>query len=226
MKTKSKSFLFFLIISLSIIQISIGQSIFQYDKKYYDGYVITSDNPSNKKVVPNTKIECKIKNMNYDYFSSDQTAGSSYVEYLLKDGSKDKLWWQNVAEIKTDSFYYKQFGFNFINYEYVLARNGCEGKINYWINRRIDFFEINDSIIRLSFGDGTFMVAWNNSRKKVDESILKYKVFMSDLVKDNTDLVAKINSEDYLDFSNYEGCVNRNTIKIIKEYNEWYKKNH
>lgn len=231
MKTNLKTYTLLIIISFLFIQNSFAQSIFKYDNKYYDGYILTKENPATKKVTPNQKIECKIKNKKYFYYPGADRSGVFYVEYMTSDGKKDKIWWADIAEIKTDSFYYKLFNnlqYPSKGYYDLISRRVLEGRINYWFNSNDgnDLFEINDSIVTLPFGDGGFMVTWNFSKNKVEIEIKKYKEFMVKLVNDDTELVAKINNDTYLDFSNYDGAVYRNTLKIVKEYNAWYTENH
>jgi hypothetical protein len=228
MKTKCKKIIFFLIISLCIIRPSIGQNIFNYDKKYYDGYIITNDNPSTKGVEPNTKIECKIKNEMYYYYPSDNRSGVFYVDYMTADGKKEKMWWADVAEIKTDSFYYKLFtGFknNVGNGFSLINRRVLEGKINYWWSAPYAFLEKDSTIYFIPYGETDFLVGMINPKKKVEERKKKFREFFIDLVSDDTELVAKINGEGYIDFK-VSNFIHYTVMKIIKEYNEWYKKNH
>jgi hypothetical protein len=233
MKTNQKKIHLLLIISFFFIQNSFCQyfpfdSTIKYDNKYYKGYIITNENPSSKSITPNQTIECKIKNKCYLHYLSDNRGGVFWCDYIKTDGKKGKMWWANIAEIKTDSFYYKLFkdfitiGKNGCN---IIARRVVEGEIDYWVNPSIYFFERNDSLIGLPFYERDFRNTIANPNKKIEAKIKEYKKLMAELVSDDKDLVDKINGDSYLNFKNTKFFVDRNTIKIIKEYNEWYKKN-
>ena len=191
----------------------------KYDKKYYEGYILTNNHPFTKKVVPNQKIECKIKNKDYCFIGSKEAGDTYYVEYITPDGKNCKMWWADIAEIKTDSFYYKLLFDDKDN----ISRLFIEGKINYWITVYDNFnIEKDGKIINVPFWDGLFQ----KSKDKVAVSKKEFKKFLINLVSDDTELVAKINDDSYIDYSDNDSLVRRTILKTVKEYDDWYKKNH
>jgi hypothetical protein len=216
-----KTTIFTLSLCLSALM-NFAQFNLTFDKQYYNGYIITNDWKVPKDEKPFQKIECKIKNKDYFYAYTQQNSETYYVDYITPDGKSQSIYWARISEIKTDSFYYKRFTFH--NDE--IARRSLEGRINYWINPSISFFVINDSVTRSPFANESFIVKLTNNKKMVETNIKNYKIFMAKLVKDDAELVAEIKSDTYLDFTKSDGAFHRNNLKIIKEYNDWYKKNH
>jgi len=218
MKTTSKFILAF-VIALSGTSIAFPQDTTQLISMWtlYPGYVITHADDT---IFGYIKLNNLADNQDKALFYKNADDPKHTEKYKPKDIKAYK-----VGPRFYESFKFWPAGGAAKTYHFFLRV--IDGPIKFYVwyyepeSRTSERFKVDDDGVKIDLSFREEDLYTQEIVKKLDEKPekvgLNFKKFMSKLVEEDTDLSEKILQKE-------EGYTSSSTENIIKEYNEWYKK--